>query len=118
MMARDALCDRPEPPDDSEPAMPADATQRPRLVFAHANGFRRYRSLLDPLAESFDVHLLDRWATTDYPVNHNWGNGRGAAEYLPDTDALWGWAFTGRHADGHGCRRLLELEQVIMLTRR
>ena len=74
-----------------EPAMPADATQRPRLVFAHANGFPglSYRSLLDPLAESFDVHPLDRLGHhPDYPVNHNWGNlVEELLSYLPDTDA-------------------------------
>ena len=70
--------------------MPADATQRPRLVFAHANGFPglSYRSLLDPLAESFDLHPLDRLGHhPDYPVNHNWGNlVEELLSYLPDTD--------------------------------
>ena len=71
--------------------MPTDATQRPRLVFAHANGFPglSYRSLLDPLAESFDLHPLDRLGHhPDYPVNHNWGNlVEELLSYLPDTDA-------------------------------
>ena len=55
--------------------MSANAAQRPRLVFAHANGFPglSYRSLLNPLAETFDLHPLDRLGHhPDYPVNHNW----------------------------------------------
>ncbi|XGA80746.1 alpha/beta hydrolase [Halomonas sp. CH40] len=57
--------------------MTVDNTQRPRLVFAHANGFpgMSYRSLLAPLAEQFDLHPLDRLGHhPDYPVNHNWAN--------------------------------------------
>jgi pimeloyl-ACP methyl ester carboxylesterase len=59
-------------------------------VFAHANGFPglSYRSLLDPLAESFDLHPLDRLGHhPDYPVNHNWGNlVDELLSYLPDSD--------------------------------
>ncbi|SES30271.1 Pimeloyl-ACP methyl ester carboxylesterase [Vreelandella subterranea] len=70
--------------------MPADTSSRPRLVFAHANGFPglSYRSLLDPLAESFDLHPLDRLGHhPDYPVNHNWGNlVDELLSYLPDSD--------------------------------
>ena len=59
-------------------------------MFAHANGFPglSYRSLLDPLAESFDLHPLDRLGHhPDYPVNHNWGNlVEELLSYLPDTD--------------------------------
>ncbi|MGO1625942.1 MAG: alpha/beta fold hydrolase [Halomonadaceae bacterium] len=50
-------------------------TARPRLVFAHANGFPglSYKSLLAPLADTFDVHPLERLGHhPDYPVNHNW----------------------------------------------
>ncbi|GEN29061.1 hydrolase [Halovibrio variabilis] len=57
--------------------MSADAVSRPRLVFAHANGFPglSYRSLLDPLAETFDLHPINCLGHhPDYPVNHNWGN--------------------------------------------
>jgi pimeloyl-ACP methyl ester carboxylesterase len=53
------------------------AKARPRLVFAHANGFPglSYKSLLAPLADTFDVHPLERLGhNPDYPVNHNWGN--------------------------------------------
>ncbi|CAH1041967.1 alpha/beta fold hydrolase [Halomonas sp. TD01] len=71
--------------------MSAHATQRPRLVFAHANGFPglSYRTLLEPLAESFDLHPLDRLGHhPDYPVNHNWGNlVDELLSYLPVTDA-------------------------------
>jgi len=70
--------------------MPADATSRPRLVFAHANGFPglSYRSLLNPLAETFDLHPLDRLGHhPDYPVNHNWGNlVDELLSYLPKSD--------------------------------
>ncbi|QNI02067.1 alpha/beta hydrolase [Halomonas sp. SH5A2] len=70
--------------------MSADTSSRPRLVFAHANGFPglSYRSLLDPLAESFDLHPLDRLGHhPDYPVNHNWGNlVDELLSYLPDSD--------------------------------
>ncbi|MFN2330311.1 MAG: alpha/beta fold hydrolase [Halomonas sp.] len=48
---------------------------RPRLLFAHANGFpgSSYRSFLGPLAKRFDVHLLDRLGHhPDFPVGHNW----------------------------------------------
>ncbi|EWH00632.1 alpha/beta fold hydrolase [Halomonas sp. BC04] len=51
------------------------ASQRPRLIFAHANGFpgMSYRSLLAPLRERFDVHPVDRLGHhPDYPVGHNW----------------------------------------------
>lgn len=57
--------------------MPADTAPRPRLVFAHANGFPglSYRSLLAPLAERFDLHPIERLGHhPDYPVNHNWAN--------------------------------------------
>ncbi|TVP46265.1 MAG: alpha/beta hydrolase [Halomonas sp.] len=71
--------------------MPADASQRTRLVFAHANGFPglSYRSLLNPLADTFDLHPLDRLGHhPDYPVNHNWGNlVDELLSYLPDTEA-------------------------------
>lgn len=70
--------------------MPANAAQRPRLVFAHANGFPglSYRSLLNPLAETFDLHPLDRLGHhPDYPVNHNWGNlVDELLSYLSETD--------------------------------
>ncbi len=70
--------------------MSADAESRPRLVFAHANGFPglSYRSLLNPLAETFDLHPLDRLGHhPDYPVNHNWGNlVDELLSYLPETD--------------------------------
>ena len=70
--------------------MSANAAQRPRLVFAHANGFPglSYRSLLNPLAETFDLHPLDRLGHhPDYPVNHNWGNlVDELLSYLPETD--------------------------------
>ncbi len=49
--------------------------RRPRLVFAHANGFpgMSYRSLLAPLHERFDIHPLDRLGHhPDYPVGPNW----------------------------------------------
>ncbi|MBE0488210.1 MAG: alpha/beta hydrolase [Halomonas sp.] len=48
---------------------------RPRLLFAHANGFpgSSYRSFLGPLGERFDVQLLDRLGHhPDFPVGHNW----------------------------------------------
>ncbi|MCE8020619.1 alpha/beta hydrolase [Halomonas sp. MCCC 1A11036] len=48
---------------------------RPRLVFAHANGFpgMSYRSLLAPLHERFDIHPVDRLGHhPDYPVGTNW----------------------------------------------
>ncbi|MCE8024489.1 alpha/beta fold hydrolase [Billgrantia aerodenitrificans] len=48
---------------------------RPRLVFAHANGFpgMSYRSLLAPLHERFDIHPVDRLGHhPDYPVGANW----------------------------------------------
>ncbi len=71
--------------------MSADAASRPRLVFAHANGFPglSYRSLLNPLAEMFDLHPLDRLGHhPDYPVNHNWANlVDELLSYLPETDA-------------------------------
>ncbi|MDR5899208.1 alpha/beta hydrolase [Halomonas vilamensis] len=57
--------------------MSADITQRPRLVFAHANGFPglSYKSLLAPLSDQFDLHPLDRLGHhPDYPVNANWAN--------------------------------------------
>lgn len=46
--------------------MPANAAQRPRLVFAHANGFPglSYRSLLNPLAETLICTLWIAWVTT------------------------------------------------------
>lgn len=70
--------------------MPANAATRPRLVFAHANGFPglSYRSLLNPLAETFDLHPLDRLGHhPDYPVNHNWGNlVDELLSYLPESD--------------------------------
>ncbi|BBI59706.1 hypothetical protein HSBAA_10120 [Vreelandella sulfidaeris] len=70
--------------------MSADATSRTRLVFAHANGFPglSYRSLLNPLAETFDLHPLDRLGHhPDYPVNHNWGNlVDELLSYLPQSD--------------------------------
>ena len=42
----------------------------------------------NPLAESFDLHPLDRLGHhPDYPVNHNWGNlVEELLSYLPDTD--------------------------------
>ncbi len=55
--------------------MSQSAVARPRLVFAHANGFPglSYQSLLAPLADTFDVHPLERLGhNPDYPVNHNW----------------------------------------------
>lgn len=55
--------------------MSQSAAARPRLVFAHANGFPglSYKSLLAPLADTFDVHPLERLGhNPDYPVNHNW----------------------------------------------
>ena len=71
--------------------MSADAASRPRLVFAHANGFPglSYRSLLNPLAERFDLHPLDRLGHhPDYPVNHNWGNlVDELLSYLPESNA-------------------------------
>ncbi|MDQ7732912.1 alpha/beta hydrolase [Halomonas sp. SpR1] len=70
--------------------MSADAASRPRLVFAHANGFPglSYRSLLNPLAETFDLHPVDRLGHhPDYPVNHNWGNlVDELLSYLPESD--------------------------------
>jgi pimeloyl-ACP methyl ester carboxylesterase len=57
--------------------MNSHAASRPRLVFAHANGFPglSYKSLLAPLADTFDVHPLERLGHhPDYPVNHNWEN--------------------------------------------
>lgn len=48
---------------------------RPRLVFAHANGFPggSYQSLLAPLADTFAVHSLERLGHhPDYPVSRNW----------------------------------------------
>ena len=51
------------------------STDRPRLLFAHANGFpgSSYRSFLGPLAERFDLHPLDRIGHhPDFPVGHNW----------------------------------------------
>ncbi|PRY65112.1 pimeloyl-ACP methyl ester carboxylesterase [Vreelandella songnenensis] len=64
---------------------------RPRLVFAHANGFPglSYRSLLAPLADTFEVTPLDRLGHhPDYPVNHNWANlVDELLSYLPDTGA-------------------------------
>lgn len=50
-------------------------SRRPRLVFAHANGFpgMSYRSLLAPLHERFDIHPVDRLGHhPDYPVGPNW----------------------------------------------
>ena len=71
--------------------MTADNTQRPRLVFAHANGFpgMSYRSLLAPLAEQFDLHPLDRLGHhPEYPVNHNWANlVDELLAQLPDTES-------------------------------
>lgn len=52
-------------------------SSRPPLVFAHANGFpgSSYRSLLEPLAEHFDVQPIDRVGHhPQYPVNRNWAN--------------------------------------------
>ncbi|MGM0783382.1 MAG: alpha/beta fold hydrolase [Pseudomonadota bacterium] len=49
--------------------------ERPRLIFAHANGFpgMSYRSLLEPLRQRFDVHPVDRLGHhPDYPVGPNW----------------------------------------------
>ncbi len=87
--------------------MSANAAQRPRLVFAHANGFPglSYRSLLNPLAETFDLHPLDRLGHhPDYPVNHNWGNlVDELLSYLRDGYAASGrGALFGWHANGHG----------------
>ncbi|MBP5979415.1 MAG: alpha/beta hydrolase [Halomonas sp.] len=69
--------------------MTTTAASRPPLVFAHANGFPglSYKSLLDPLAETFDVHPLDRLGHhPNYPVNHNWTNlVDELLSYLPDT---------------------------------
>jgi pimeloyl-ACP methyl ester carboxylesterase len=51
------------------------AFRRPRLIFAHANGFpgMSYRSLLAPLHERFEVLPLDRLGHhPDYPVGRNW----------------------------------------------
>lgn len=48
---------------------------RPRLLFAHANGFpgMSYRSLLAPLHERFDIYPVDRLGHhPDYPVGSNW----------------------------------------------
>lgn len=45
------------------------------LVFAHANGFTgaSYRTLLEPLAERYTLHPLDRLAHhPDFPVGRNW----------------------------------------------
>ncbi|MFW3616733.1 alpha/beta fold hydrolase [Billgrantia antri] len=50
-------------------------SMRPRLVFAHANGFpgMSYRSLLAPLHERFDIHPVDRLGHHPaYPVGANW----------------------------------------------
>lgn len=62
---------------------------RPHLVFAHANGFPglSYKSLLEPLAQTFEVHPLDRLGHhPNYPVNHNWANlVDELLSYLPDT---------------------------------
>ena len=61
---------------------------RPHLVFAHANGFPglSYKSLLEPLAQTFEVHPLDRLGHhPNYPVNHNWANlVDELLSYLPD----------------------------------
>lgn len=69
--------------------MTTTAASRPPLVFAHANGFPglSYNSLLEPLAETFDVHPLDRLGHhPNYPVNHNWANlVDELLSYLPDT---------------------------------
>lgn len=71
--------------------MTTTAASRPHLVFAHANGFPglSYKSLLDPLAETFEVHPLDRLGHhPEYPVNHNWTNlVDELLSYLPDTQA-------------------------------
>lgn len=89
--------------------MSVDAASRPPLVFAHANGFPglSYRSLLNPLAEMFDLHPLDRLGHhPDYPVNHNWGNlVDELLSYLRKRYAAVGCgAFAGWHLDGHGRR--------------
>ncbi|WP_340638128.1 alpha/beta hydrolase [Salinicola tamaricis] len=45
------------------------------LVFAHANGFTgaSYRTLLAPLDERFELHVLERLAHhPDFPVDRNW----------------------------------------------
>ena len=50
-------------------------TDRPTLLFAHANGFPGvcYRSFLAPLGERFELHPLDRLGHhPDFPVGHNW----------------------------------------------
>lgn len=55
--------------------MSQPAAARPRLVFAHANGFpgQSYQSLLAPLADTFEVHPLECLGhSPDYPVDHNW----------------------------------------------
>lgn len=70
--------------------MSANNIQFPQLVFAHANGFPglSYRTLLDPLAKTFDVLPLDRLGHhPEYPVNHNWGNlVDELLSYLPESD--------------------------------
>ncbi|XKH60787.1 alpha/beta hydrolase [Halomonas sediminis] len=67
------------------------ASPRPRLVFAHANGFPglSYRSLLAPLAEQFDLHPVDRLGHhPQFPVNHNWANlVDELLAHLPETQA-------------------------------
>lgn len=64
---------------------------RPHLMFAHANGFPglSYKSLLEPLADTFEIHPVDRLGHhPDYPVNHNWANlVDELLSYLPDTQA-------------------------------
>lgn len=55
--------------------MTAAETDRPTLLFAHANGFPGvcYRSFLAPLGERFTLHPLDRLGHhPDFPVGHNW----------------------------------------------
>ncbi|MDR5902403.1 alpha/beta fold hydrolase [Halomonas icarae] len=50
-------------------------TDRPTLLFAHANGFPGacYHSFLAPLGERFDLHPVDRLGHhPDFPVGHNW----------------------------------------------
>ncbi|WP_017429737.1 alpha/beta hydrolase [Vreelandella jeotgali] len=55
--------------------MTPHTADRPRLVFAHANGFPglSYKSLLAPLGDTFAVHTLECLGhDPDYPVEHNW----------------------------------------------
>lgn len=68
---------------------PPAAPERPRLLFAHANGFpgMSYRSLLAPLRGSFDVHPLDRLGHhPHYPAGPNWVALRDELlDHLPDS---------------------------------